>query len=271
MTITTLTQTGTAPQRAMGARFWATRIVFGILLGVAITALQSGNASSGWTLDFVYYFPVVSGPNEIGPFSFFSSLLVWCGEGVLLALAVGLAERWVHPQELRAWQLALAVGVGAVTAVLIWQGLTLIVLQDALGVRLFRYKLGTPVIWIGGAIYHIWLMLFFGGLAAAVYASWRWRERMLARLRVEELARATSQQRLAETRLVSLEARIDPDYMFRTLTRLEHLYETDPAAAGQLLDELIAFLRKGLADIRTSDASALPAHAHVRDEPVLMG
>jgi LytS/YehU family sensor histidine kinase len=99
-------------------------------------------------------------------------------------------------------------------------------------------------------------MLFFGGLAAAVYASRRRRARMLAALRAAELGRATSQQRLAEARLASLQARVEPDFLLQTLTRLEQSYEADPHAADRLLDELIAFLRGALADIRASEAAA---------------
>ena len=252
MTVATFAQALAAPQTAMGGRFWAARIVHGFLLGAVIAVLQTGSASSGWTIDFVHYFPVVSAADRIGLSSFASSLLVWCGEGTLLALAIGLAERWVRPHELRAWQLALTVVVGAIAAVLIWQAFTLTVLRDALGVRLFRDHVGTSVHWIEGVLYHSWSMLVFGGLAAAVYASGRWRARMLAALRAAELGRALSQQRLSEERLVSLEVRIDPDQMFRTLTRLERLYEADPVAAERLLDELIAFLRDGLADLRAS-------------------
>jgi len=252
------TQAVVAPQTATGARFWATRILHGFLLGGAIATLQTGGASSGWTIDFVHYFPVVSAPDEIGLSSFVSSLLVWCGEGILLALGVGLAQRWVRPLELRAWQLALTVVVGAVAAVLIWQAFTLVVLRDALGVRLVRDHVGTSVIWIEGVLYHSWLMLFFGGLAMAVYGSQCWRARRLAELREAELGTARSQQRLSEARLVSLEKIVDPDYMFQTLIRLEQLYEADPAAAGRLLDELIAFLRSGLADIGVSSALTAP-------------
>ena len=239
-------------------RFWITRLGYGFVLGVAVA-----------TLDFAHYFPLVSASNNVGFLSFVSSLLVWCGEGILLALAVGLVERWMSPRELRAWQLVLAVVVGAVAAVLTWQAFTLIVLRDGLGIRLFRDYLGTPVIWIGGVFYHSWLMLFFGGLAAAVYASRRWRARMLFALRTAELGRATSQQHLAEARFASLQARIDPDYIFQTLTRLERLYEADPAAADRLLDELIAFLRNALADMHASATSAAPIHVQARDEPVL--
>jgi hypothetical protein len=239
---------------ATGTRFWITRLGYGFVLGVAIA-----------TLDFAHYFPLTAAPNNVGFPAFVSLLLEWCGEGVLLALTVGLAELWMSPRELRAWQLALAVVVGAVAAVLTWQAFTLIVLRDGLGIRLFRDYLGTPVIWIRGAFYQSWLMLFFGGLAAAVYASRRRRARMLAALLAAELGRAISQQRLAATRLASLRARIDPDFLFQALTRLERLYETDPAAADRLLDELIAFLRNALADIR---ASVAPVQAQAGNESV---
>jgi len=250
-------------------RFWGSRILCGFLLGVSIAALQTDEVSSGWTIDFVYYFPAVSAPNEIGLPAFLSSLLVWSGETMLLAMAVGLVEWWARPGELRAWPLALTVLVGAVAAVLIWQAFILIMLRDVLGVQLIRYKLGTSVVWIEGVLYHSWLLLFFGGLGTSVFASQRRRARMLASLRVAELARARSQQRLAEARLALLEARVDPDHLFQTLARLEQLYGSDPVSAAQLLDELIAFLRNGLADIRASASSSPPIDAQQADNSVL--
>jgi LytS/YehU family sensor histidine kinase len=116
--------------------------------------------------------------------------------------------------------------------------------------RLFRDQVGQPGNWMGGMLYHAWLMLFFGGLIAMVDASQRWRTRMLRALRSAELSRATSQQRLAEARLALLEARIQPDHLYDTLSRLERLYGHDPRAADRLLDELIAFLRNALSEAR---------------------
>jgi hypothetical protein len=222
-------------------RFWIGRAGYGFLLGAAIA-----------TLEFAYYFPLMSAPNAIGLQSFVSLWLVWCGEGVLLALTVGLAERSVSPRELRPWQLALAVAVGVIAGVLIWQVFTQLVLRDQLGIRLFVDHVGQPAVWMGVVLYHGWLMFFFGGLAAAVYASQRRHARMLLALRAAELGRATSQQRLAEARLASLQARVEPDFLLHTLTRLEQSYAADPDAADRLLDELIAFLRGALADIRAS-------------------
>jgi sensor histidine kinase YesM len=138
--------------------------------------------------------------------------------------------------------------------VIIWHAFSVLVLRDALGLRLFRDHVGQPENLTGSALYHAWLMLFFGGLIAAVGASQRRRSRMLSALRSAELRRATSQQRLAQAQLASLEARVDPDYLYQTLSRLERLYEADPPAADQLLDELIAFLRDAL----TRSASPQP-------------
>jgi sensor histidine kinase YesM len=133
-------------------------------------------------------------------------------------------------------------------SVVVWHAFTLLVLRDQFGMRLFREEVAGSIDWKVGLLYHAWLMLFFGGLTAVVTASQRRRARMLSALRAAELGRATSQQRLAEARLGSLEARVDPDYLYRSLSRLERLYEYDPSAADHLLDELIAFLRNALAE-----------------------
>jgi sensor histidine kinase YesM len=92
----------------------------------------------------------------------------------------------------------------------------------------------------------------FGGLAAAVYSSRQRHARMLGALRAAELSRETSQRGLAEARLAALQARVDPEFIFQTLTKLEQLYEADPPGADRLLEELIVFLRGALADIRVS-------------------
>lgn len=222
----------------MNTRFWVKRLGMGLFLGAAIASL-----------DFAYYLPLST--HSIGVASFLSSLVVWCGESLLFVLVVTGAEYWASPRELRAWELALVIMTGALFAVLAWQSFSHFLLRDQLGVRLFRDYLGTPVVWIGGVLYHTWLMLFFGGLGWAAYVSQRRYARMLATLRTAELSRATSQRRLADAKLASLQARIDPDFLVQTLAKLERFYEADPASADQLLDELIAFLRGALADIRS--------------------
>lgn len=225
--------------------FWLTRLAYGLILGAAIA-----------TLDFAHYFPLVS-LNNVAPIAFGSMLLEWCGEGVLLALLIGVAERLTLPRGLSGWQLALAVVLSAVAAVVAWQSFAVLLWRGEFEFMLFRDYLGTPVNWISGVFYHGWLMLFFGGLAAAVYVSQKRRARMLAALHTAEFGRAKSQQQLAEARLGSLQARVDPDFLLQTLSRLERAYESEPQAADRLLDELIVFLRAALADIRHNPTISL--------------
>ena len=243
-------QNSAGPFSAIGARFWMIRVGYGLLLTLVISALE-----------FAYYFPLVSKLDELGLSSLHSLLMTWGGECVLFALTVGVVESLASPRELRAWELALTAVAGAFGAALAWNIFCDYVLRDQLGIMLFVDHVGQPVPWFGRVFYHGWMMSFFGGLAVAVHASLRRRARMLAALRAAELGRATSQQRLAEVTLGSLQARIDPEFVFRTLSKLEVLYESDPTDADRLLQELIAFLRSALTDIHSSGPLARPDQA----------
>jgi len=233
-----------------GARFWMNRAGYGLLLSAAIVALE-----------FAYYFPLITVRGELGLESFASMLMTWCAECVLYALAVGFIETRVYPRDLRAWELALTIVTCAFVVAVIWNVFADLVLRERLGLRLFVDHVGQPVEWLGGALYHGWMIFFFGGLAAAVQASLQRRARMLGELRAAELDRAIAQQRLAELTLGSLQARIDPDTLFGSLNRLERLYESDPPAADRLLDELIAYLRGVLAGVRASATTSPDARA----------
>lgn len=235
MSVDTIMSVDVRPRNYGAAQFWLMRIAVGLIAGASIAML-----------DFLYYFPLVSAPNEMGFGLLVSSLVVWSGECMLFALMLGIAEGLASPSELRCWQLVLALVVGVSVSVALWHAFSVLVLREALGMRLFRDHVGQPENLMGSALYHAWLMLFFGGLIAAVAASQRRRTRMLATLRAAELNRATAQRRLAQAKLASLEARVDPDYLYHALSRLELRYEDDPHAADQLLEELIAFLRNAL-------------------------
>jgi len=240
----TSTATGTPDPTQSPVRFWATRGAYGVLLCAAVVALE-----------FAYYYPLVSVRNQLGLDSVASSLMTWGGECLLVALAVGILEYRTSPREPSLWALALTVAVGAFGGALIWNLFTEFVLRDQFGVKLFVDHVSEPVAWVKRVFYHGWLLFFFGGLAAATLASLRQCARMLAALRAAELAHATSQQRLAEVTLSNLEARIDPQFVIQTLSKLEVLYDAHPLEADRLLQELIDFLRSALADIHSSNAS----------------
>lgn len=233
----------TDSRRQAARAFWAWHVGYGMLLGVSIAVLE-----------FAYYYPLA--PDKLGVLSLVSAFLTWCGEGALLALTVALFERWKAPTLLGARHLALAVTIGSVAGVLVWQAFTQFVLRERFGIWLFRDHLGQPANWAGTVLYHVWLMLVFGGLAAAVYASRQRHARMLDVLRAAELSRETSQRGLAEAKLAALQTRINPEFIFQTLTKLEQLYEADPLAADRLLEELIVFLRGALADVQAASGAS---------------
>jgi len=243
--------------RHAALRFWLQHAGFGLLLGVSIAVLEFAYyyplVATPDTLGVMY--PLVATPDKLGVMLLVSLFLAWCGEGVLLAVTVGLFERRVAPWPLGTRQLALAVTIGSVAGVLVWQTFTQFVLRERFGIWLLRDYVGQPVNWAGVVLYHIWLMLVFGGLAAAVYSSRQRHARMLGVLHAAELNRESSQRGLAEARLAALQARIDPEFLFQTLTKLEQLYEADPPGADRLLEELIVFLRGALADIQVSGVS----------------
>jgi hypothetical protein len=240
-------------------RFWLERVGHGLLVGFAIVVLE-----------FAYYYPLVSTPDSLAVASLVSLFLTWCGESVLLMLIVGLFERWAQPRLLGSWQLVFAVAVGSIAGVLAWQALVQLVLRNRFGVMVFSDHVGQPVSFSGIVLYHVWLILVFGGLATALHVSRARHAGMLAVLRAAELGREDSQARLAEARLAGLQRRIEPEFLLQILTRLEHLYEANPAGADRLLDELIVFLRAALADIRSSDPSMTAQQTRPRDEAFQM-
>jgi signal transduction histidine kinase len=217
----------------------------GALLGACIALLE-----------FAYYYALV--PTAERPGMLASLLLSWGGEGAVLGVTLGFIEARSAPRPLGAGALALGVAFAATAGVLAWQAFIHVVLRGGLGLWLLRDYVGQPVDLASVALYHMWLMLLFGGLAAAVYGSRQRHARMLAALRAAELARETSQRRLAEAQLAGLRARIDPESLFETLARLERMYEADPPGADRLLEDLIASLRAAVADVRASIAQTFP-------------
>jgi hypothetical protein len=230
---------------AKAGRFWAVRAAYGLGLGAIVSVLE-----------FVQYAPLMGEGSVSGLFGLVLLLPAWCGEFVMLSFAVGYAEVRAQPREPSAAALALAVVLGAFASAPVWYSVLDVVLRDLLGVGLFIDHVGQPVTWAGWIFYHAWMMIFFGGLAVAVEASQRRHARMLAVLRAAELQRAGAQRRLAQLSLGSLQARIDPEFVFQMLSRLERLYEADPPGADRLLDELIVFLRRALADMQAAPLRA---------------
>jgi hypothetical protein len=92
---------------------------------------------------------------------------------------------------------------------------------------------------------------------------WAVRITSRSRLRAEKLvlsAEANAEMELlrcqvAEAQLQTLQAQVEPHFLFNTLAAVEHLAETDPPRAVIMLRHLIAFLRGSLPDMREQSTS----------------
>ncbi len=85
--------------------------------------------------------------------------------------------------------------------------------------------------------------LIYNGLGTAAYLHWRDAQVARRLLHHSELRRAHGGQRLQQTRLLAMQAHVDPELLFAALRRIGILQRTDPPSADTLLSELIALLR----------------------------
>lgn len=85
--------------------------------------------------------------------------------------------------------------------------------------------------------------LLQGGLCMAVYGYWRTTQRSLEQVQRAQADRVHDQQRLLTVQLLALQARVEPQFLFDTLSRVGRLHVDDPARADALLADLIALLR----------------------------
>jgi hypothetical protein len=117
-------------------------------------------------------------------------------------------------------------------------------------------------------LYGMWQLAFWGSAGAMLHASSLRQRRAAAALHADELQRFRSERRLAEERLGALHAQVEPEFVLSTLSTVERLYETDPAAADRALDALIQFLRLATPLLRQriatigSECRLLEAYVH---------
>ena len=102
----------------------------------------------------------------------------------------------------------------------------------------------------GFAMDGVWTTTTYLLFAAWYYESADRARRSTAALRQSELVRRGAERWLLELRLGSLQARLDPQVLFDTLDEAVRLYRSRPAAAEQLLDALIDYLRRALPQLR---------------------
>lgn len=180
---------------------------------------------------------------------FFRLCAHWIPGTLPLALAFALvAARSQHMPAFIAHMAAVAAGAlggaGVLTLHRVW-----------VDPELARIATGFDLQWQDTFLYTFWVLAFWGSLAALLHRS-RLRERRgAAALRNGELARLRSERELAEARLQSLRAQIEPDFLLQSLLVVERLYRADAAAADRVLDALVRFLRRALPLLRRTTST----------------
>ncbi len=91
------------------------------------------------------------------------------------------------------------------------------------------------------------------GVGSVVLATLILRERHArdqARIARIEAERHQLEKNVLEAKLQLMQAQVEPHFLFNTLANVQHLVETDPAAASRMLDSLIQYLRAALPQMR---------------------
>ena len=124
--------------------------------------------------------------------------------------------------------------------------------------------------WLGGSKIAITVTLIFGIFTTLL---WRLDAATLA-LRTKERDEAEARRIASEAQLASLEARVNPHFLFNTLNSIAELVREDPAAAERMTGQLAALMRSSLyqqTPLITLDEELRSVRAYLEIEQVRFG
>ena len=103
---------------------------------------------------------------------------------------------------------------------------------------------------LSGVAISMGLGIGFGCVAVAAVILREKSARDQARISRAESERHRLEKHVLEARLQIMQAQVEPHFLFNTLANVQHLVETDPAAASGMLESLIQYLRAALPQMR---------------------
>jgi signal transduction histidine kinase len=103
---------------------------------------------------------------------------------------------------------------------------------------------------LSGVAISMGLGIGFGCVVVATIILREKNARDQARIHRAESERHQLEKNVLEARLQLMQAQVEPHFLFNTLANVQHLVETDPAAATRMLDSLIHYLRAALPQMR---------------------
>jgi hypothetical protein len=122
--------------------------------------------------------------------------------------------------------------------------------------------LATSLLWNFGLAVHVWQNKTSDMLAVYCLMAFlmhyfdraRYEQQRLLLSRVEK---SESEKQLAEIRLQSLKAQIEPHFIFNTIAHLKSMIASDPKSAERMADELSDFLRASLQALRNESSTVV--------------
>ncbi len=104
-------------------------------------------------------------------------------------------------------------------------------------------------------VYNLLEWLLIGGPALFFYADRRAARLTESHLHASELDRIRKSKIALESRLQAMQARVEPQFLFNTLSQVERLYELDEAMAQRMLDDLTGYLRAAMPLMRSTSST----------------
>lgn len=101
----------------------------------------------------------------------------------------------------------------------------------------------------------VWYVLLSCGVK--VLAGGKRRAELVAVAATEQAEVATLERRLLEAQMATLQAQIEPHFLFNTLALIGQLIETDPPQAARIHQNLIEYLRATLPQMRSTGGGTL--------------
>lgn len=159
-----------------------------------------------------------------------------------VVLGVSLAQAVAIP----GWRRTVVMVAGGVVAAVVMAGMSLLWTSFSP----FGGMGGAITSHVSTAMYLAWEYSAVAAVVALFYAA-REREAQLASaVRESELEQQRVQRTMMESRLAVLRARVEPEFLFAALDDVRGLYRRDGAAADEMLDALIVYLRAALPQMR---------------------
>lgn len=115
--------------------------------------------------------------------------------------------------------------------------------QIARETRRYREKTGD---WLMSFV----MLLIMAGIIVKVVLGGKKRAEYRAQAATETAAEESLKRQLAEAQLKTMQAQVEPHFLFNTLASVDYLIETEPATASKMQKSLIQYLRAALPQMR---------------------